>query len=162
MTFHTPRLRAMFAPALAGLLVVGVACGDDDGGSGGPTGPEADERYLQQLCTGFDQFTESFLEAVTNLDAESSDEQVQEALDEPIDNLVRMMEDAEPPADIREYHEDSLEQLKKMQEEIRDGNLDALSDQDAEVVPEPPADVRERLMAAAQNIEECEGLNLFE
>ena len=162
MTLHFRRV--MFAPAVAGLLVAGFACGDDSGGGSpaGLSGPEADERYVQQLCTGFGDFTTSFLDAIADLDAESSDDAIKDALEEPIDNLVKVMEDADPPADAREYHDESLKQIRAMQEEIRAGNIEALTNQDAEVVPEPPADVRERLTAAAANIEDCQGLAIFE
>lgn len=156
---HT-RLRVLFAPAVAALLFAGVACGDDDDG-GGPAGPEADEQYVRQLCIGFEEFTQSFLDAISNLDADSSDEEVQEALEEPIAALVRTMEEADPPGDVRDYHEDSLEQIRRMQEQIREGNLDALTEQEDGVVPEPPADVQERLTEAATRVEECQGINLF-
>jgi len=149
----------LIAPALAGLLVFGGACG---GGSGGPSGPEADERYLTELCTGFGQFTEGFLEAVSDLSNESSDREIQDALEKPIDDLVKAMERAEPPRDVRDYHEDSLDQIKDLQEQVRAGNLEALTRQDEGVVPEPPEEVQARLSAVAANISECQGLGLFE
>jgi ABC-type glycerol-3-phosphate transport system substrate-binding protein len=163
--FPTARWRTLLlAPALGAALILSAACGDDNdvpggGGSNNPTG--SDEKYVTQLCTGFGDFQDSFFKVLTSLTATSSEKDVQKALEKPIDDLVKAMERANPPKDVKQYHDDAVKQLQAMQKQIKSGNLDALGD-DEGVFPDPPQDVQDRLAAAAANVKECDGLDLFE
>jgi hypothetical protein len=105
--------KVLLAPGVA-LAVLGVAaftaCGGGDGGSGN------DEDFVADLCALMLDFDED----IDNIDPGdiTNEEDAAEALMEPFENMVDGFEDLNPPADLEDWHEEAVKQLKQLLEDI--------------------------------------------
>lgn len=157
----------MALPAL--LLVVGVFAAACGGGGGGGAG--TDESYVKAMCEAFRKFEEDSDKALGDLEETfadiEDDEDFEKVLEEafkafarPVENLASDAAKIKPPADVKEYHDQTVAALRTAAEGFEEGNFDL--DQDPfEALPEPPQAVQDRLQAVAENESACEGLDIF-
>ena len=76
-------------------------------------------------------------------------------LEDPIREFVEGIEDADPPDDAEDYHEQAVEHMRAYLEAVENRDQEALDELDAIEFPEAPADLEQRLSAAARENEEC-------
>lgn len=163
--------------AVIGLLLLGVvgmaACGgDDDDDSGGVTGAVvgktttssgndkassagtgSDASYVASICKAQVKFQDS-LEKIIKDNKDVTDEaKAVTLLTPPMDQLVKDMKAAKPPADARDYHNKVVETFETAIKQLKDKkNVAVLSELD----PGPPPEaVGKRLQAEAAKNADC-------
>jgi hypothetical protein len=157
------RPAARFAWLPAALLVVPfglVACGGDDDGGGGPGG---DEAYVRDVCGAMASFEGDFEELLTSSPTSLDEiEELATEMGELFGDLANDLDDANPPSDAEEAHNSLVSYLQDASEALETGDLEALEEFEEEPDLTMDADVEERLAAIAADVDECEGLDLFE
>ncbi len=141
--------RLALAAPLAAAALLG-ACGGDDGGSDG------DEQYVSAFCGAMADFLKA-QQAPPGASGNSS--QILAAAARPFDELVKALEDADPPSDAREWHEGFVADMKKMTEALKKGDMSALEGFDD--IDEPPSKVDKRLSKVAEKNRDCQEAGLF-
>lgn len=126
-----------------------AACGGGDGGGNGN-----DEDYVAAICNAGKDFSDDLFAALGDIDPDASEEEAIEAFIEPFENFANAVEDANPPSDLSDWHNDTVDTLNELVEQIKDGDLDALESDD-DPFGEPPAGAQERLQAIAEDNEDC-------
>lgn len=134
--------------AIAAPLI--AACGGGDGGGG--TGN--DEDYVSAICKAAAQFQEELFDAFGDIDLDASEEEQIQAFAEPFENFANAIEDANPPSDLSDWHNDTVDAINEIVDQIKDGNVDALESNE-DPIGEPPGDAAERLQAIAAENEDC-------
>ena len=153
---QSPGLAAMVASA-----AVLAACGggSDDPGSGGASGTGTDDAYVASICGAYDDFADTFADMLSKrLEGNSQPKNQQEALKiyiEPFEKLVEGMEDANPPKDVKKYHDNMVKSLKSSLKKANDGDTNAFAALGSPSFPDLPADVRERLNDATRANKDC-------
>lgn len=137
------------APFALGAPLI-AACGGGDGGGG--TGN--DEDYVAAICKAGKEFQDELFAAFSEVDPDASEEEALEAFVEPFENFANAIEDANPPSDLEDWHEDTVNAINDIVERIKDGDLDALESED-DPIGDPPAGAAERLQAIADENEDC-------
>jgi hypothetical protein len=132
------RLSLLLLPVLFALGLF-VACGDDDE----PEGPGgSDEDYLRLICQGAQDFSNAVISKTT------ADE-----IGEVIRDFIGVMEEADPPADLRDFNDEFVRYLE-----------DSLADPTSLLTRNPPLpdeDVQRRLAAKELTVEECKDGTFF-
>jgi hypothetical protein len=147
---------ALAAVVLALSLAAFVSCG---GGSGDDEVDGDDGTYVATICSTVRELSEE-LAALQDGAALAS------ALDDLTDAIERaagQLDDVDPPADVREQHDDLVELFRDASDGLRDGDAEAIAalfQLQADAF-EPPEGARERLAAAAAAAPECEGMGIF-
>ncbi len=162
--------RAGIVPALLLTTLMLSACnpfGDEDAGDangdGGTTGGIAtDEEYMRDMCEStvafLDDVYESVLPAMMQADQEAAERDALEAARRVFDGFVQELRTMDTPEDVRPYHDQLVEAYARAVERLDEGDFGALDTIDADFTL--PGDTRERLEAAAADIDACE-LDLF-
>lgn len=138
------------APFALGASLLAACGGDDDGGGG--TGN--DEDYVAAICKAGKEFQEELLAAFSDIDLDASEEDQIKAFAEPFEAFANAIEDANPPSDLREWHSNTVKEINKIVDQIKDGDVDALESNE-DPLADPPAGAAERLQAIAENNEDC-------
>lgn len=138
------------APLALGASLL-ASCGDDDGGGGGGG---SDEDYVAAICSAGKEFSDDLFAALADIDPDASEEDAIEAFIEPFEDFANAIEDANPPSDLAEWHDETVDTLNDLVERIKDGDLDALESED-DPFGEPPAGAAERLQAIADENQDC-------
>ena len=123
----------------------------DSGPGGSPSGSE--EKYVGSICKATLNFTKA-LEKINPADFADEDK-VFEVLEEPYEDFVNDLEDAKPPKEMKEYHEQALKQLKAGLKAIKDKDQTAIEAAFSADFPEPPANVEARMQKAAADNKDC-------
>jgi hypothetical protein len=149
------------APALM------IACGGDDNGDGGGGGGTAtDEEYMAAMCDSFNTFTEDLLgqvfaaAATAGANEAAQEEAVTEAAQDVFGALLDDLRDMGVPSDVREYHDQMTDQMAQALDAIEEGGLEALDEELNEEI-EMPQDIQDRLTGVAEDLPECEGVDVF-
>jgi hypothetical protein len=171
-------------------LLLFAACGDDDDDDGGdgngdatstpdgdtnqpdegddeddeqgdaPSGDDAD--YVAHICTSMGEFVDELIAIGTDpANQDATEEEQLELSREPFAALVDAMENADPPGDIEEYHDQLVEGFREVLERIEDGDVAAFETDPFEELPEPPAAVAEKYEALANQVPECASTGVF-
>ncbi len=148
------RLRLTMAAAALGLLagLLLAACG---GGGGGAS----DESYVRGVCDAFHKFQEDGTRVFNDPEVLEDEEELAKRFGELVRALADDLDDVRAPSDVEQYHDRIVERFHEIADQFESGSVDDLSDLGD--VPEPPQDVQDRLAAAAADVEECEGLDIF-
>lgn len=148
-------LRRMTIGAVV-LSVFGVlllaACG---GGGGGAS----DESYVRGVCDAFRTFQEDGSEVFSDPEVLEDEEELAKRFGELVRSLADDLEGVRAPSDVQQYHDRIVERFHEIADQFESGSVDELTDFGD--LPEPPQDVQDRLAAAAADVEECEGLDIF-
>lgn len=141
----------------AGLLFVfpaiAAACGSDGA---------SDESFAADLCKATSQFQASAEAAIKDASSQTDASKAIERLIPPLEAFVEAFKDADPPEDLDAWHDDAAKQLQASLEKFKsEKTLASLTGFNESARPEPPADARARLLAAAETVEECEGVTFL-
>jgi len=124
-------------------LAVGAlaACGDD-GADEEPEGAGTDEEYLAVICQGTQDISNALITKTT------ADE-----IGDVIEDFIGIMEDANPPEDLRTYNDEFIQYLE-----------DSLADPTSVTTRQPPLpeeDVQRRLAQKELQVDECKDGTYF-
>ena len=147
------RKRVLVAGLLPATLGASLfsACGDDDDGGSG-TG--SDEDYVAAICKAGSQFAKAMDDLTKELADEEDLEKAAEKAAEPFEDFANAFAKAKPPSDLKDWHEDTSDALKKAVAGLKDGNFDALGD---DLMPDPPSDeISDRLTKIADKNKDCQ------
>ena len=114
--------------AMAAFALIAAACGGDDDDDI-QTGSEED--YVKAACEAQNEFTEAVFAAALELGEDASDDDIIDALKDPVKDLRDAMKDARPPEDLVEYHRALIAAADDMVDAIEDGDQDALDNLDS-------------------------------
>ncbi len=147
--------------ALTVVVVAGVLLAACGGGGGDPA---TDEEYVKAVCVSVgnlqDEMSSLTADAASATDVESLQklmDNVAKALDSAADEL----DDVNPPADVKDSHDQVVQAFRDAAKSMEDGDIEALNNFDPGTIA-PDEAVQERLSAAARNVDECNGLGLFD
>lgn len=133
---------------------------DEDSGSGG--GSDDEEEYAARVCTSISDFGDALVAIGTNPDnADATEEEQLELLQPPFEDLIDALDDADPPGDVEDFHEELLETFRDMLERMEDGDTTVFDDDPSQNIPEPSAEVQEKYNQIARGIPECEATGIF-
>lgn len=158
MNFRTPRLWAFTGLLAAGLLFA-AACGGDSkssgGGPGGGGGTGSDESYVAALCKAELKFADSFNKAMSGDPSKLTDpNEVAKMFTGPFDQLAKDMKAANPPKDVKEYHDQLVKAISDASTQLKN-NKDISQLDFGSNIKEPPQDVSDRLQKIADKNEDC-------
>lgn len=148
-----------FALVLAAAALTVVACSDSgdettSGGGATTTANGTDTEYVATLCEAALDFQETantaFEGGITNPAG------LAEKLSEPFDEFVDRVEGANPPPDLREWHEGTVTELDRAAEALGKGTIAAISAMADIQFPELPSGAEERLRLVAADNPDCE------
>ena len=143
------RLRIVLA-ALLVLPALAIAC------SGGES---SDEDFVAELCEASTKLSTDLGAAVKQASAETDPSKSVEALIPPLDAFLKAFNDASPPKDLKEWHDDASAQIEaaiaKFKAEKTLASLEGFGDSP---VPDPPAEEKQRLRDAAGEVDGCTGV----
>ncbi len=135
--------------ALAGFA--GAACGVDD--------PGTDGDFVLELCDATKALEADFATAVSAASEQTDPAKAVEALAPPLDTFVAAFEDAKPPEDLEEWHKTAAKQLRASVDKFKaEKTLASLEGFGDSPVPDPPAEAKQRLREAAEDVDGCEGV----
>lgn len=121
------------------------------GGSGGGTG--SDEKYVGDLCKATLKLTNAF-QSINPADL-GDESKIFDILEKPYEEFVDAMEDAKPPKDLKDYHDEALRQFRAALKAIEDEDQEELDRIFDAELPDPPAGVEERLDKVARDNKDC-------
>lgn len=153
------RCPATFRKLTLGAAIVAAAmplaaCSGDDSGN--------DEDFTRGLCEASSGLRTGVEESLDNARTSTNPNAAAEALVEPIDDFVDDFKDLNPPDDLKDWHDDASAQLEAVAKDFRQRkDLAALQGFADSPVPDPPAAAKSRLRAAAEDIQECNGVTFF-
>ena len=134
-----------------------IACSDDDEAG-------SDEDYVKAVCQATSRFVErsaDFDDEVAQIMADADNEaegraKVLELTVEPVSDFANDLEKANPPADVKEFHDQVVGDWKALAKAQEDGDLEAYGEAaDGFTDFEAPQAVRDRLNAVAASNSEC-------
>lgn len=140
------------AVAALGVIAFAAACGGVGGGG-------SDEQYVRSVCSAFSEFTDGTKKLLQDQKLLTDEEKLGEELGKLIGELASRLSKANPPSDVRAYHEEVVAAFRTVGDQVGKGDFSAF--ESAGELPEPPQAVQDRLRAVAEKTKECEGLGLF-
>ena len=152
MNFRKLVLVTGMIPAVLGASVF-AACGGDDDDDGGSGGTGTDEKYVASICKAGAEFATAMEKLSKDLASEKDLEKAAEKAAEPFEDFAKAFAKANPPKDLKEWHDDASDALDKAVKGLKDGNFDALGD---ELMPDPPKDISDRLTKVADKNKDCQ------
>ena len=150
MNIRKVAIRGAIVPIGLGALAF-AGCGGGDGGGSG-----SDEDYVAAICKAGVKFTKDLEKAFTDTSLLSDEDKAMEKLADIFEDFANDFEDAKPPSDIKEWHEDAAKQLKDGVKQIKDGDMESGIFAGDSPFPEPPEDVADRLSKVAEDNEDCQ------
>jgi len=129
---------------LSMILAVGAfaACGGDDADDEPEGAPGTDEEYLALICQGTQDFSNAVITKTTADD-----------IGAVIRDFIKVMEDANPPEDLRTYNDEFVQYLE-----------DSVADPTSLLTRKPPLpeeDVQRRLAQKELSVDECKDGTYF-
>jgi len=138
-------------PVLAGAALFGACSGDDDDEKG--TG--SDEEFVADLCGIMKDFSDD-LDGLED-DAEDVEDfdEIAKLLSGPIGDLADGFADLNPPADLKDWHEEASNELDKLADDLDSGELTEEAMSGDSPIPDPPKDAADRLSKIAEDNQDC-------
>lgn len=134
-------------------LVAPAAAGCSGGGDGN------DEDFVRGLCEASSALRAGVEKAVKDGAASTDPGKSVALMVAPVDAFVEAFGDLDPPKDLKSWHKDATKQLEQTADTFRnEKKLTALASFNDSPVPDPPAEAKARLQAAAKEIQECQGV----
>jgi hypothetical protein len=148
------KIRAYLAAAglfaAISFVFVFAACG----GGGGSSGTGSDEQYVASLCKSMLKFQDSLTAVTKDPSKLSNPSDMSKAFAGPMDQLVKDLKAANPPKDVKSYHDELVAQFSKATDSLKNGgDLSSLSNMAN--LPNPPQAVQDRLQKVADNNADC-------
>lgn len=174
--------RRRIAAATATVAILALLAGGCSGGDGSPASPAAtstttqpavattapaptvppsgtDKEYASQLCGSLNTYLDAFIKETTkNPDLLSNEARLLKVAAPILANLGTDLARANPPADVKQYHDELVTKVKDVAQQANDGTITTLAEISdiTSGVAEPPAEVQARLQAAAADVKECQ------
>jgi hypothetical protein len=137
--------------------------GSSDDGEDSPTGSGDEEEYVADVCGALNDYIDAVFDAFADPEVVDAPEDEQLEIFEPIfADLVDRLDDADPPGDISEYHDEMLRLFENALERFRSGDVTVFDDDPTEDLGLPPADIQEKYNQIAEGLEECADTGFFQ
>ena len=125
----------------------------------GGDGTGSDESFVRALCEAQTELSAGVDEAVTAAGGQTDPQKTIDLLIPPLEAYVDAFRDADPPEDLKEWHDASADQIEAAVERFKDERtLASLEGFEDSPVPDPPTAAKARLRAAAADVEQCAGV----
>ena len=176
---RTSRLLALIATTM---LLGGTGCSVFGGGNPGPTPvviirdgvavldgtpTPGDVNYVRGLCRAINRYVTRLENATENDQTLFNDQPRLLQVAAPIlQDFHRDLDDADPPADLKRFHEALVNRVRQIARDARAGRLSAVDDLQkfSQGVPNQPEQVKARMAGASEVLPECTAFgvdNLF-
>ena len=132
--------------------------GGNTSSGGGGNASSSDKKYVASICKATLEFTNAF--SAINPSSLTDESKVFEVLEKPFNDYVKALDDADPPKDFKDYHNQAVDQMKVILKAIKDRDQDALDNIQEADFPEPPAGLQARLEDAAKDNKDCKEANV--
>ncbi len=146
-----PRIAVLALSALLVPVLAFAGCGEDD--------PGTDAEFVTQLCEAKRDLDASLATAIQEASSQTDAAAALEELVEPLEDFVEAFKDASPPEDLEDWHGEAGDEMAAAVERFKDektlASLEGFGDSP---VPDPPAEAKQRLRSAAEDIEACDGV----
>ena len=154
-------MAALALTASLGLAACGGGDDDDDGGSGGGSGGTgSDEKYVSDLCKATLDFSKAIEKVSSDPSKLSSAGDISKAFSGPFEDYAKAISKANPPKDLKEYHNQVVKTLNDASKAMKGGGglegLAALGND----FPEPPQATQDRLQKIADKNKDCKDADL--
>ncbi len=133
--------------------LLGACGGDDDDDSGSSGGTGSDEKFVADICKAGATFAKAMDGLQKELASETDLGKVAEKASKPFENFSKDFAKANPPKDLKAWHDDTSDALKTAAKGLKDGNFDALGE---DLITEPPGDAADRLAKVAEGNKDCQ------
>ncbi len=78
---------------------------------------------------------------------------------EPLEKFVKAFKDSDPPDDLDEWHDEASDRLQATVDAFKkEQSLSALVGFSDSPIPDPPAEAKQRLRDAAEDVDACDGV----
>lgn len=147
------------AAIVLGVVAFAGACG---GGGGDANG--SDEDYVVAICSTVAELETEVQALGTAIEDAGTVDELNEVLGkfaEAFEAAADRLDEAAPPADVREAHKRVVDAFQDAADAMESGDAASLEGFDPGSL-ELPASARERLAAAAANAPQCQGLGIFD
>jgi len=152
---------------------LGMACGDDDdatptatststtSGGGGGSETNADKAYVMSVCTAFNTAVSTATAAVSGDPALATDpKKISESLTPVIENYVKDLEKAKPPADYAAGHTSLVDSANGILTKLKNNQVQSLAEiADLASKTAVPKATLDRINAAAKAAPECASID---
>ena len=168
MLFSSFRARTLAVGAALVLVfpVLIAACGGESSVTSSTPTPgrpqndtsSSDAAYVKAVCTAANDAAGPVITKISSDTSLINDQQkLLAALTPAITDLAQKLSDIQPPADLKTYHEQVVQQLQQVAGKAKSGQLQGIGDiSGLENTLKPSQDVQDRVNAAAADIPECQ------
>ncbi len=140
--------------ALASMLMVPMVMSACRGG-----GESSDEDFVAELCQAVVRLNTDFEAAIKSASTETDPAKAVEKLIPPVEKFVDAFDDADPPKDLKDWHDSAVTRLEAAVAKFKKAKtLASLEGFGDSPVPNPAPAEKNRLREAAQNVTECDGV----
>jgi len=138
------------AATLVAVPVLFVACSDDE---------PSDENFVTQLCEASAELRTDLEAAIQAASTQTDSGKAVGLLVEPLEKFVKAFKDSDPPDDLDEWHDEASDRLQATVDAFkREQSLSALVGFSDSPIPDPPAEAKQRLRDAAEDVVACDGV----
>lgn len=138
------------AATLVAVPVLFIACSDDD---------PSDENFVTQLCEASAELRTDLDVAIQAASTQTDSGKAVGLLVEPLERFVKAFKDSDPPNDLDEWHDEASDRLRTTVEAFKkEQSLAALVGFSDSPIPDPPAEAKQRLRDAAEDVDACDGV----
>ena len=167
MLFSSFRARTLAVGAALVLVfpVLIAACGGESSVTSSTPTPgrpqndtsSSDAAYMKAVCTAANDAAGPVITKISSDTSLINDQQkLLAALTPAITDLAQKLSDIQPPADLKTYHEQIVQQLQQVAGKAKSGQLRASAISPGWRTVNPSQDVQDRVNAAAADIPECQ------
>lgn len=136
---------------------------DDDKKDDGKTsdaGPVSgtDKEYVKDVCVGFNTYMDSVFKVIQGDPSATSDQAVLvKKLGPLLEAFAKDVSKANPPKDVKKYHDQLVKQVKDSSEKLKSGKVTSLAELSEGVTPPKGLDpsIVARLSSAEKQVKEC-------
>lgn len=142
-----------------------AACGgdDDDSSSGGSTssgGNGTDEKFVADICKAGANFSDAVQKLLSDPTKLASEGDAAKALAGPMDDFANAFAKANPPKDLKSWHDDASKAMKDAAKELKAGKTDGTFFSGDSPIGDPPKEAQDRLTKIADNNKDCQKADL--
>ncbi len=144
-----PLLAAAGLLAATSFLLVFAACGG--GGSGGGS----DEAYVSSVCKSMLKFQDSMTSVTKDPSKLKDPTAIAKAFAEPFDQLLKDLKTANPPSDVKTYHDQVVAAFSKANDALKKGGDLSALEAVGNDIPKAPQAIEDRLQKVADKNADC-------
>ena len=148
-------LATVLAATAAALALASCGGGGGDKKQDAVRKPGTDAEYVGTICAAYRVFTGEVDAVLKRPDQLKTAQDVTEKLSPPVSKLAAAFANANPPADLAEWHAQAAKDLTATVERLKAGKLDAAAALGVNPIPAVPGEVAGRLNGVAANNADC-------